>query len=535
MTQMVLSPFSQTITANSSNNLDSANPTGAGGGSAWQLASTNYISQKLTGVIISPRPDSETDTNSTRAYYRKNHSQVTYRVRICVVGMAWPFKYTLTTAPTGTTIGSELDRSTDGATSRTLHQWGTDYAVVECSPANMGAGTASFTAQVEGQDGATQTVSWTSARDDTAFVFVDAGVAGSDVAAGTYAAPLETFAAGLWESSDSANTYAGKIAVFRTGTYDVGNGTAATNVTVNTSVKPATYMAFPGEVAALDFSDSHMFSNGTTQEDLSIIGLELTGGRSVQNVKLFSIGSAQDRLTWWNNTFKNVTNSTGGGDNPSCVFISDSTTRNEYVAFADNVLESTVTMQAFCSFSTQYTLVENNLCNQIINATANVNGNYHLNIKDDTSYCTVRANVIDGATGETAIRFHNQNGLSDNTDQECCWNTVITAATRDIDSGILWNGHSGSSPTVNIYDYRNSIVNTKGTAYRILSKTPETPILLSASVYFGDSGDNNGGSGFTDVAPLGVSLVLADFTAAGKLTGTSRTSYLGTKGAEVAG
>jgi hypothetical protein len=88
---------------------------------------------------------------------------------------------------------------------------------------------------------------------------------------------------------------------------------------------------------------------------------------------------------------------------------------------------------------------------------------------------------------------------------------------------------------VNIYDYRNSIVNTKGTAYRILSKTPETPILLSASVYFGDSGDNNGGSGFTDVAPLGVSLVLADFTAAGLLTGTARTSYLGTKGAEVAG
>ena len=80
------------------------------------------------------------------------------------------------------------------------------------------------------------------------------------------------------------------------------------------------------------------------------------------------------------------------------------------------------------------------------------------------------------------------------------------------------------------------MLNTVGRAYRIYTKnTVNVPVQVSASAYYGNASSIIFDGGSTDVAPVAVELTLSDFTSVGLLTGTARTSYLGTKGSEVAG
>ena len=68
MTKMILSPFSETITADGSNNLDSANPTGAGGA---PLAPTNFTAPYLSDTSLLP---SWTDNATNELNYELGRS-----------------------------------------------------------------------------------------------------------------------------------------------------------------------------------------------------------------------------------------------------------------------------------------------------------------------------------------------------------------------------------------------------------------------------------------------------------------------------
>ena len=261
----------------------------------------------------------------------------------------------------------------------------------------------------------------------------------------------------------------------------------------------------------------------------------MSGSRTTaSNNRVISFGGDFPRTSVIGCTFKNIGASTVGTDNPACVFNAGlASTRRQYSVCVDNIAESTAGVQLYCSFNTEYILVENNVGDNIIDP-SNSNSEYIINIKDDSSYVTVRANTVAGDAAVAGIRMHNQNGLTDNTDQEVCYN-IVTTITAAVDGGIEWHTHTGSTPVANTYDYRNSIRKTAGRAYRILVKTPNLPVEMSASVYYGDNGTGLPSTGATEVAPAGAALALSDFTSTGLLTGTARTSYLGTKSAEVAG
>lgn len=497
-------------------------------GQAWQLPTDNYVIQKLPGRFISPRPDSETDLNSDRAYYRKNHSQVEYRVRLCVKGMSWPLKYDIITAPAGTTIVGELARSIDGATGKILHTWPTGYATITCPAANMSTGTSSFTCQATGQDGNTLQISWTSDRDDTAFVFIDE-TNGNDANAGTFASPLESFYAGLWKSSQSDSTFAGKRAVFRTGTYVVGS--SGTNNTINTSVKPATYMAFPGEEVIFDTSGSHFFGNGTTQEDLSVIDIICDGSRVVTNPRVWNIDSQTARHLFWGVSFRNTATGTSGTDNPCCIGHFDNSNYRTDIAIVDCVAESTVDCSLWVGFACDGVLIEGNSVTDV-NMPAS-NGSYGINAKDDLLNLTVRANFVKGTIAEYGIDVKNQTHLGCGN-QEVCWNTVVFTGNQNVDAAIAWNTSSTTPDGTNTHDFRNSAVAvTLGRGYRMSGATPPVPVTMIGNCIAGASADIFG-TNYTEGSPGNALLDVSDFDSDGKLTGSARSTYLGFRGAEVA-
>ena len=506
---------------------------------SWQLPAGNFVPAKLTGRIISPRPDAETDLNSDLAYYRRNHSGMTYRVRICVKGMAWPLKYTLTTAPSGATIGSELDRSIDGVTGLTLHTWGTDYAVVEwTSPAS---GTETFTVQVDDQEGNVETVTWTTTQEDTAFVVVDQDAAPSGV--GTLADPLKEFAADLWKNSDADTTFAGKTAVFRASTADyvINAGSVNTSPQLDNAKKPSCYMAFPGEAPVFDQSGGHWRNNTGSpgsSEDLSVIDIICDGARTdLANNRIFNMLNPDDRHVFWGVTFSNTTEGTSGTDNPACIFHGGNTADRVDLVVVDCFAASTVDVPIWNGFDSDGVLVEHNDLQSLPSSVG-------LLVKDSTSNISVRANNFDGGFDEAAINMFNQ--ISDSKpqiqNQEVCWNKIQSTASLGVNGAITWNKQTGTANVANANEYRNTIVETLAHANRYFnpSEPASEPTDRIGNALFGSNGYINGTDFTTDSPDTNEELFANDFDANGDLQdgGTSvaaRTDLLGTVSSEVAG
>jgi len=525
---IVLAPYSF--------NLQGGYPDGMGGFTTipplppsgdWQLPAANYITSKLAGRIISPRPDVETDANSKLAYYRYNHSEMDYKVRICVKGMAWPFQYSIITAPAGTTIGAELDRAVDGATGKTVHTWGADYAVVTWTSPT--AGTETFTIRVTDQEGTTLDITWTTTQDDTKFVFVDS-VGGSDAAAGTFAAPLETFQNGLWEGSDTANTFVGKQAVFRAGNYPIWTTAIPSSPILDLTYKPIVYRSFNDEAVTFGTDTGHFRTSGGSALDASFIGILCDGSRTdIANNRIFNMQSINGRHVFWGVDFDNMDVGTSGADNPTCIGFYDNATKREDVAIVDCSISSTVNMQLSVTFSVDGCLVENNTLDGVVIASSN--GGYGIHPKDDTSNLTVRANTVIGSVYQGCVEVSNQNtaGQPQIQYQEVCWNTLKNTDERTL----KWNASSTTPDGLDSYDYRNTVISTTDTAFRFSEYSTPTPVNLSADAYYGFLGFSQG-TNYTDVAPLAQAFIVTDFDVNAKLTGTARTTYLGTKGAEVA-
>lgn len=510
---------------------DEPTPTGD-----WVLPTISQWSAGLEGRVISPKSDAITDLNGGVAYYRKCHSQMPYRVRICVKGMSWPFQYSINDAPDGATIGAELTRTVDADTGRTVHEWNDEYAIVEWLTTT--AGTHDFSITVTDQDGATVSESWTVEQDDDAFVFANM-IDGDDATGdGSYSNPLQTFIDGVWEGDDDASTYAGKIAVFMgDSVYPVGNGTVnAHNIPINTSVKPATYMTEWGSTATLDTSNAYFFSLSTTQEDLSFVNINISGSKSdVDNNRIFNLGSVSDRITFWGVSFSNVTAGLEGDDNPCCIgFFDNSTARND-LAIVDCSIDDTVECKMVVTFACRYVLVERP---QALTAglTA-VNGGDFINIKDDTSDVTVRCPIFYGSAARSVISMSNQISEVDfgqASNQEVGWGTIIfTGDQVNADAAVLWNTQTSSVDGLNTHEGRMTIIsNAYADAYYSGSGDPVT-----VSGVLRVSGANLGsvkGSNFVEGAQTSVDMFASDFDSEGKLTGTARDTHLGIRGGEVA-
>lgn len=494
----------------------------------WMLPAANFIPAKLTGRVISPRPDVETDTNNKLAYYRYNHSEMDYKVRINVEGLAYPLKFELITSPAGATIGSELVRSIDPATGKTLHSRFQQYGIVKWL--NPTAGTETFTARITDQDGTTLDISWTTTQDDTKFAFVGSvgGNTPNDANDGTFENPLETFVAGLWKSSDSDNTFVGKQAVFAEGTYPIHSGTAPSSPILNSVFKPIVYRAFNDEAVTFGTDTGHWRTGGGSSEDLAVIDIECDGSRTdLANNRIFNMQNTFGRNVFWGVSFKNITIGTSGTDNPCCIgYFSNVTKRNDLVC-VDCSIDSTVKVQLFLTFASNGVLVENN-SGENLNIPAS-NGAHVIQIKDDTDNVTVRANNFSGFVADGVIEMSNQNtgGQPIIENQEVCWNIVSSTSNNP---PIQWNTEIGSPDAVNTHDYKNSVIGDDPFAYRFLGNVSPTPVKISANGYVG----TYDGTNFTDVSPVPVSLSASDFDAGDLLTGSARSTHLGLIGGEVA-
>ena len=162
------------------------------------------------------------------------------------------------------------------------------------------------------------------------------------------------------------------------------------------------------------------------------------------------------------------------------------------------------------------------------------NGNNFLFVKDDSSYATVRSNVISGTMNGNAIGILNQNTLTPRiTDQECCYNRIAYTGDQNVDSAIGWNGWAGRSG-VNTHDYRNSVVSTSRAFRELSGYEGDEPVNYMASVYY-EATEGHTLVAVDSEAAASVELSLASFDSVAKLIGSARATHLGKLGAEIAG
>jgi len=199
----------------------------------WQLPTDNYVSQRMPLNLVYPRPDSETQIH---ARHRLMHTVMPYRIPIGIQGGAWPFKYELTTYPTGATIGETHGTS--------------DYGVVNCP--GLASGTHSFVVRVTAQDGNYIDVEWSAVVDDSKFTFIEDGYSGTKT--GTITQPLESWA-DWYQGDNNDSTYANQVIVFRGGNYTaVGDPGDIYNCEINTGIKTPSLIGYPNETPVVDMS-----------------------------------------------------------------------------------------------------------------------------------------------------------------------------------------------------------------------------------------------------------------------------------------
>jgi hypothetical protein len=496
----------------------------------WVFQALGFLSP-LPLTAVYPRPDAETRTTSR---HRKAHTGMVYRLPIGVRAGCWPYRYQIISGPAGAVIGEELTRSVDSLTGKTLHTIGEDYGVITWDSSSATDGDAfSFTVRVTDQIGVSTDLVWSGNVDNAAFVFANS-VTGNDANAGTQAAPLQTFASGLYKNSDTDATYAGKIAVC-SGTLDINAGTLDTSPILNHLVKP---VAFIGSGACTFNTSRGHFRTAGALDDPFFQGIDFNGARTdLPSNRIFNLSHTVSRPAFFECTFDNITKGTAGTDNPCCIgFFNIGSPFDEHIFISKCGIGDTCSSQLVVTFNSHNVLWERNYGGNV-NLQAD-NGAFALHAKDNTSYLTIRANTFAGTARTGLIGIANQSFSSPLIqDQECCYNTLILNSAVSVIGAITWNDGLPSADGQNTHDYRNSVVTPTSRTWRILRSniSPYDPRGFGSVWYAGN------GTGTTVLvktaaaAPAGVVLAATDFDASGKLANSARTTHLGASGAELAG
>jgi hypothetical protein len=495
----------------------------------WVFQALGFLSP-LTMAAVYPRPDAETRATSR---HRKAHTGMVYRLPIGVRAGCWPYRYQIISGPSGAVIGEELTRSVDSLTGKALHTIGEDYGVITWDSSGATDGDAfSFTVRVTDQLGVSVDLVWSGQVDNAAFVFANSAT-GNDSNAGTQAAPLQTFANGLWKNSDADATYAGKIAVC-SGTMDINVGTLDTSPILNHLVKP---VAFIGSGACTFNTSRGHFRTNSAVNDPFFQGIDFNGSRTdLANNRIFSFSNTVSRSAFFECTWDNITAGTIDNDNPCCIGFMGVVPAHNDIFISKCGIGDTCASQLVTSFNSDRALWERNY-GLNINITAG-NGGHALYAKDDTSDITIRANTFAGYAVTSVIGLANQTDLSALIyRQECCYNTVVFQDGSNLSGAISWNGASNTPDGQDTHDYRNSVVSTTSKGWRILrsSTFPYDPRGFGSVWYSAEIAGNTSFVKTDPDAPAGVALAVTDFDASGKLVSSARTTHLGILGAELAG
>ncbi|MFZ5472115.1 MAG: right-handed parallel beta-helix repeat-containing protein [Myxococcota bacterium] len=474
--------------------------------------------------IIHPRPNL---TTANRAY--KAYPGIEYNIRAGVIGGAYPFAYSLTTAPSGMTVNPATGE------------------VVWPNPTTTGS-PHSVTLRVQDQEGATATVSWTVTVTTTGFRFVDA-VNGSvstflgGTGTGTIDNPwrsLRDVYQGNTQGTGGLSAYLNELIYFRGGTYLLDSYIEdATAIYSGRSpwrgdFKPIVWLEYPGESVTFDFqrvpadkSTGHsllfyvnidnLYLDGFTFTRMGFYGIQISPG---------STGAVLRRL------HMNTLGPGENGSNSSFLRFTAGLPAGQQTVIQDCVLDNLDVGAAMKIYSQDKLLIEDCTVSNVRDSEG-AGALEGIALKGNTDRATVRHNTVfnvpDHAIGGNQHTMQNA---------ELLYNRVYNASST---AGYFNQDGVISTPT---FIYRNTFLGrvlvagvgaTSGpfnfTDNVIVSNDPPGSCvpgsriicpLASAPTRVVVSGNVEGapGDGITD--------------AAGYLQGTFRTTYLGLKGWEFA-
>lgn len=503
---------------------------------SWQIV--NPIS-KLTATLVYPRPNAETTAN---ARHRRAPSGIEWSVPVVIHGGGWPYRYTLTTAPSGATIGETLpvDWLTNG--------FG-DYGTITWS--NPTVGTHTFAGTVYDQFGVEIPFSFTleviDRENTTYFVFLDAATGNDSTGTGAYSSPKQTITG--WygpDKNDSAN--ASKQVFYRAGTYFVTDapvlGGSGQQLDM-TSGKAKVHVAYPGESVTLDCENIAYWDWESSANDIFVAGftwINPTVSESSQVRKQFIRAvPAGDRFTAWKNHFTGNADSSANNSNSSAVMLDAGLSATDsYHVVRSNTFDGLNEMDFVLVYGSQYLVFEDN---KIINGyTADEGWGCFLKARG-IAHVTVRAN--DGHESGITLPLlffssYTDGADEDRSDIEACFNRYAStdSTTGAAGAGAIGIGQSLTGSTGNhygaFYSFRNNykhphmgFIGVQAGTFEFSYDCIEHSGTYTNGVY---SINSTVSPSFSNCA-IDTSLFNASSLL---LTGAPRTTYSGTHGCELA-
>ena len=414
-------------------------------GAQWPPRAGYYTPAKMPMNVIFPRPAGETQAHARQKWA---HSGFRYEIPIGVQGGAWPFKYEIISDETGV---AEIGQ----------YYGDDDYGVLKINPSTLTHGNSySYTVRVTDSGGATVDIPQSFTIDDSMFVFIQAGYAGTKV--GTISQPLENFV-DWWKDSATDNTYHNKISVWRGGVYSPTGNSAANpaNVEFERLYKTPSLIGFPDENPIFDCVNAKFYDN-SSMDDFYIAGITFRNARNdVGNAHYWWLAGASDRATFFRNNFTDMDWGYAGNDNTGPIFVSSTVTLKNYYLISENHCEQIRNGElAGASNGTFYTIFR--ASNVLIesNSAANSSSSTAINCKGTVANVTVRNNYGHvGLSGQMLGLGYGTEAIDIPHDHEMCWNNfnsdgiVIAFARSAANEGL----------TYNTYIYRNTLQGTGGT------------------------------------------------------------------------
>lgn len=323
---------------------------------------------------------------------------IEYNIRASVIGGAYPYSFSLSNAPDGMTINPSTGE-------------------ISWLPPQEGK-TVTPTITVRDAENVTVSSSWTIAVDPNRFIFIDS-VNGKEWDAtnpgtGTIANPLKRIR-DMWEGnvyeSKRRNKHVNKIAYFRQGTYYI-DGTlekygslGMARMAVLDRFKPVAWLAYPGETPTIDgqcfaadpqigarpCNKSDHISFYDTANNTYIDGFRVTN----MAYHAFRVGGTGHYQVFRRNHFSRLGPTEPGVNEGWITTISSrSDEMGSYLTIQDNVFEDVDRGCFIKLYSTQRTLIEDNIMRNSYDSTGG-NNTEGLAIKGGPlDRITVRHNVI---------------------------------------------------------------------------------------------------------------------------------------------
>lgn len=500
--------------------LRSGGSSSGGGGQDWQLAAGQYEPAVIPLEIIAPRTGLAT-------YYRyyKAYPGILYEVPIVVLGGAAPFKYELTAAPSGMTIGEVLP-------SDYLAAGPQQYGLIRWSNPTTSGSPHTVTVKVTDQEGTEVTVSWSLTVTTTGFIFIDSvngnrssanGGSGDGTINNPFLGIRDWYAGstgGTGSNTKSNATYQGFIVYYREGSYRIDDAYVEDSQRRMTcgNGKPKVHLGYPGETAEIDYTQAiwNCESGPLYFGELTFAGLGDWANSAV--CQHLTYGSSQSDFGAFKISCGNLATAGAGGANAS-VFFAVSESASSYHWMSHCNFGNMNSHDIWLAYKTTKIVIQWNTVSGILSG-GNAHGFYW---KDSNKTVSARFNRAENSSNSQRLfRVDGYNSSANATDFDISHNVAVASGDT-----FLWGTNGGSVGTT--WERRNTW--RGGNPARSATNagtlnTARNVIRYSTSVL-----GNSGGMTVNVTDNLQATSGLID--SSNLLTGTDRTNYLNIRGHEI--